>query len=160
MLNISWPFLIRRLGLPPVYVSSSQLWCSRGLWGSNVLTTLSAPPVSVVAFSIYVFHFSQQWFVCPQSFPGSGSFQMSQFFASGGQSIGVSASTSVLSVNIQDWFPLGLTGWISSGPRDSQKSSPTSQFKSISSSCSAFLMVQLTHPHLTTGKTTALISWL
>ena len=101
MLNISWPFLIRRLGLPPVYVSSSQLWCSRGLWGSNVLTTLSAPPVSVVAFSIYVFHFSQQWFVCPQSFPGSGSFQMSQFFASGGQGIGVSASTSVIPMNIK-----------------------------------------------------------
>ena len=50
---------------------------------------------------------------CLQSFPVSGSFQMSQFFASGGQSIGVSASASVLPVNIQDWFPLGWTGWIS-----------------------------------------------
>ena len=50
---------------------------------------------------------------CPQSFPASGSFQMSQSFASGGQSIGVSASPSVLPVNIQDWFPLGWTGWIS-----------------------------------------------
>ena len=50
---------------------------------------------------------------CLQSFPASGSFQMSQLFASGGQSIGVSASASVLSVNIQDWFPLGWTGWIS-----------------------------------------------
>ena len=49
---------------------------------------------------------------CLQSFPASGSFQMSQFFTSGGQSIGVSASASVLPVNIQDWFPLGLTGWI------------------------------------------------
>ena len=48
-----------------------------------------------------------------QSFPTSGSFQMSQFFAPGGQSIGVSASASVLPMNIQDWFPLGLTGWIS-----------------------------------------------
>ena len=48
-----------------------------------------------------------------QSFPASGSFQMSQFFTSGGQSIGVSASTSVLAVNIQDWFPLGWTDWIS-----------------------------------------------
>ena len=47
------------------------------------------------------------------SFPASGSFPMSQFFASGGQSIGVSASTSVLSMNIQDWFPLGWTVWIS-----------------------------------------------
>ena len=48
-----------------------------------------------------------------QSFPASGSFQMSQFFPSGGQSIGASASTSVLSMNIQNWFPLGLTGLIS-----------------------------------------------
>ena len=48
-----------------------------------------------------------------QSFPASGSFQTSQFFASGGQSIGVSPSASVLPMNIQDWFPLGLTGWIS-----------------------------------------------
>ena len=50
---------------------------------------------------------------CPQSFPASGSFQMSQLFASGGQSIGVSASTSVLPVNTQDWSPIGWTGWIS-----------------------------------------------
>ena len=50
---------------------------------------------------------------CPQSFPASGSFQMSQLFSSGGQSIEVSASTSVLPMNIQDWFPLGWTGWIS-----------------------------------------------
>ena len=49
----------------------------------------------------------------PQSFPASGSFQMSQLFTSGGQSIRVSTSTSVLSVNIQDWSPLGWTGWIS-----------------------------------------------
>ena len=48
-----------------------------------------------------------------QSFPASRSFQMSQFFAAGGQSIGVSASASVLTKNIQDWFPLGLTGLIS-----------------------------------------------
>ena len=50
---------------------------------------------------------------CPQSFPASGSFQMSQFFTSGGQSIGVSALISVLPMNIQDWFPSGWTGWIS-----------------------------------------------
>ena len=52
-------------------------------------------------------------FTCLQSFPASGSFPMSQFFPSGCQSIGVLASTSVLPRNIQDWFPLGLTGWIS-----------------------------------------------
>ena len=50
---------------------------------------------------------------CLQSFPASGSFPMSQFFASGGQSIGASASASVLPMNIQDGFPLGWTGWIS-----------------------------------------------
>ena len=50
---------------------------------------------------------------CPQSFPASGSFQMSQLFASGGQSIGISASTSILPLNTQDWCPLEWTGWIS-----------------------------------------------
>jgi len=50
---------------------------------------------------------------CPKSFPTSGSFQMSQFFTWGGQSIGVSASASVLPMNTQDWSPLGWTGWIS-----------------------------------------------
>ena len=50
---------------------------------------------------------------CLQSFPASGSFPMSQFFTSGSQSIGISATASVLPMNIQDWFPLGWTGWIS-----------------------------------------------
>ena len=52
-------------------------------------------------------------FSCPQSLPASGSFPMSQLFAWGGQSIGVSASASVLPVNTQNWSPLGWTGWIS-----------------------------------------------
>ena len=60
-----------------------------------------------ISFSVVPF------FSCLQSFPASGSFPMSQLFASGGQSIGVSASASVLPMNIQDWFPLGWTGWIS-----------------------------------------------
>ena len=72
---------------------------------------------------------------CLQSFPAS-SFQMSQFFPSGGQSIGVSASALVLPMNIQDWFPLGLTGC---SPRDSQESSATPQFKTINSSVLSFL---------------------
>ena len=64
---------------------------------------LRSHPTSVVPFSSRL-----------QPFPASGdAFQMSQFFASGGQSIGVSASASVLPMNIQDWFPLGWTGWIS-----------------------------------------------
>ena len=60
-----------------------------------------------ISSSIVLFSF------CPQSFSASGSFQMSQLFTSGGQIIGVSASTLVLPMNIQDWFPLGWTGWIS-----------------------------------------------
>ena len=61
------------------------------------------------AMSSFVVHFSS----CPQSIPASESFPTSQLFAWGGQSIGVSASASVLPMNIQDWFPLGWTGWIS-----------------------------------------------
>ena len=72
---------------------------------------------------------------CPQSFPASGSFQMNQFFASGGQSIGASASASAVPMNIQDWFPLGWTGWISLQFKGlSWESFPTLQFKSINSS--------------------------
>ena len=71
---------------------------------------------------------------CLQSFPASGSFQMSQFFASGGQSIGVSASASVLPMNSQDWFSLGLAGWISLQSKGlSRVFSPALQFRSISS---------------------------
>ena len=77
---------------------------------------------------------------CPQSFPASGSFQMSQVFTSGSQSIGVSASASVFPLNIQDWFPLEWTVWISLTVQgNSQESSPTPQFKSINSSVLNFL---------------------
>ena len=76
---------------------------------------------------------------CLQSFPASGAFPMSQFFTSGGQSIGVSASASVLPMNNQDWFPLGLTVWSPFSPRDLQESSPTPQFKSINSLALSFL---------------------
>ena len=70
--------------------------CPSGWWCHPTISS------SVVPFSS-----------CPQSLPASGSFPMSQFFASGGQSIGASDSASVLPMNIQDWFPLGWTGWIS-----------------------------------------------
>ena len=77
---------------------------------------------------------------CLQSFPASGSFPVSYFFASGGQSIGASALASVLPKNSQDWFPLGWTGQISLQSKGlSQESSPTPQFKSISSSALSFL---------------------
>ena len=74
-----------------------------------------------------------------QFFPASESFQISQIFISGGQSIGVSASASVLPMNIQDLFPLGWTGWISCSPKDFQESSTTPQFKSINSLAFRFL---------------------
>ena len=93
-----WPHGLQYVRLPcpsptpRVYSNSRPLsqWCH---------PTISS---SVVPFSS-----------CLQYFPASGSFQMSPFFASGGQSIGVSASASVLPMNIQDWFPLGWTGLIS-----------------------------------------------
>ena len=80
----------------------------------------------------------------PQSFPASGSFPMSQFFASGSQSIGVSASASVLPMNIQDWFPLGWTGWISL-----QSKGLLQHHSSIASILqrSAFFIVQLSHSY-------------
>ena len=90
------------------------------------------------------------------SFPTSGSFQMSPLFASGGQNIRVSASTSILSINTQDWSPLGWTGWISLQSKGLSRSSPTSQFKSIILQCSAFFIVQFSHPYTTIGKTIAL----
>ena len=74
-----------------------------------------------------------------QSFPASGSFPMSQFFESSGQGIGVSATTSVLPMNIQDLFPLGQTGWISLQSKDLSRVSPTPQFKSINSFVPSFL---------------------
>ena len=80
---------------------------------------------------------------------------MSILFAWGGQSVGVSASVSVLPMNTQDWSPLGSP----CSPRDSQESSPTPQFRSIILRCSAFFIVQLSHSYLTTGKTIALTRW-
>ena len=94
---------------------------------------------------------------CLQSFPASWSFPMSQLFASGGQRIGVSASTSVLPMNIQDWFPLGRTGWISLQSKGLSKSLLQYHSSKIPIlRCSAFFIVQLSHPYMTTGKTIVL----
>ena len=102
---------------PRVYSNSCPLswWCH---------PTISS---SVVPFSS-----------CLQSFAASGSFLMSQFFASGSQSIGVSPSATVFPINIQDWFLLRWTGSPYS-PRDSQESLPTPQLKSVNSSALSFL---------------------
>ena len=92
-----------------------------------------------------------------QSFPVSGSFPVSQFFASGGQSIGVSTSSLVLLMNIQDWFPLGLTGLIPLQSKGLSKS--LLQHHSSKASIlrhSAVYIVQLSHPYMTSGKTIAL----
>ena len=75
--------------------SACSNWCPLSRWCHPTISS------SVIPF-----------FSCLWSFPASGYFQMSQFFTSGGQSIGASASASVLPMNIQDWFPLGWTGWI------------------------------------------------
>ena len=90
---------------------------------------------------------------CPQSFPASGSFPMSQLFAWGGQSIGISASTSVLPTNTQGWSPLGWTGRISLQSKGlSRVFSNTIVHKTSILQHSAFFIVQLSHPYMTTGK--------
>ena len=94
---------------------------------------------------------------CFQSFPPSWYFPVSQLFASGGQSIGASALASVLSVTIQSWFPLELTGLILLPVQGTLKS--LLQQHSLKASflwCSDFFMVQLSHSHVTTGKAAAL----
>ena len=85
-------------GLPVHHqlLESTQNPCPSSQWCHPTLSS------SVIPFSS-----------CPQSFLATGSFPVSQLFASGGQSIGVSASTPVLPMNTQDWSPLGWTGWIS-----------------------------------------------
>ena len=94
---------------------------------------------------------------CLQSFPVSGSFPVSQFFPSGGQSIGVSASASVLPMNIHDWFPLGLTRFDLLAVQGMFKS--LLQHHSSKASIlqhSAFFIVELSHSYMTTGKIIAL----
>ena len=120
---------------PGVYPNSCPLsrWCH---------PTISS---SVIPFSSHL-----------QSFSALESFQMSQFYTSGGQSIGVSASASVLPVNIQDWFPLGWTGWISLQSK-SLLEHHTSKVSILQ--CSAFFIVLLSHAYMTTGKTIALTRW-
>ena len=120
---------------PGAYSNSCPLsqWCH---------PTISS---SVVPFSSHL-----------QSFPTSGSFEMSQFFASGGQSIGVSASTSVLPMNIQDWFPLGWTGWISLQPKGLSRVFSNTTVQKHQFFGAVFFIVQLSHPYTTMGKTIAL----
>ena len=94
---------------------------------------------------------------CPQSLPASGAFQMNQLSASGGQSIGILASTSVPPMNTQDWSPSEWTGWISLQSKGlSRVFSNTTVIKASILLRSAFFTVQLSHPYMTTGKIIAL----
>ena len=106
-------------------------WCPSSWWCHPTVSS------SVVPFSS-----------CPQSSPASGSFPMSQFFTSGGQSIGASASASVLPMNIQGWFPLGLTGLISLQFKGLSQSLLQHQINKASILQSLdFFMVQLSHSY-------------
>ena len=93
-------------------------------------------------------------FSCLRSFPASGSLLMGQFFPSGGQIIGTSAS--VFPMNIQDWCPLGLTGLISLKSKGLSSLLQHHSSKASILQHSAFFRVQLSHPYMTTGKTTGL----
>ena len=97
------------------------------------------------------------FYSCPQSFPASGSFPMSQLFASGDQSIGVSAS--VFPMNTQDWSPLGWTGWTSLQSKGLSRVFSNTTVQKHQFLHSAFSIVQLSHPYMTTGKTIALTRW-
>ena len=97
---------------------------------------------------------------CFHSFPALGSFLVSQFFTSSGQSIVVSVPTSVLPINIQDWFPLWLTGFIFLAIQEILKDLlQHHRSKASILRHSTFFMVQLSHPYMTTGKTIALTRW-
>ena len=127
----SWPILCHPMDCstpgPPVH---------------HPLPELTQTPVHRVSDAIQPSHPlwspSASWL---QYFPASGSFQMSQSFASGDQSIGVSASTSVIPMNTQDWSPLGWTGWISLQSKGLSRllSPPTPHCKSINSLALSFL---------------------
>ena len=97
------------------------------------------------------------FFLCLQSFPASGSFPMSQFFPLGGQSIQASASATVLPTNIQDWFPYQLHLLAVQGTLKSLLQHHSSKASILQ--CSAFFMIQPSHPYMTTGKTIALTRW-
>ena len=95
----------------------------------------------------------------PSVFPSIRVFSNESVLPSGGQSTGVSASASVLPMNIQDWFPLGLTGWIFLLSKGLKSLLQHHSSKASVLQCSDFFIVQLSHPCMTTGKTMALTRW-
>ena len=92
------------------------------------------------------------FFSCPQSFPASGSFPVSQLFTSGGQSIGASASTSVLAMNIQGWVPFRLTGLISLQSEGLSRVFSSTTVQKHQFSVPILFLVQFWHLYMTTGK--------
>ena len=88
----------------------------------------------------------------PSNFPSIRVFQMGQLFASGGQSIGISTSTSVLPMNTQDWSLLGWAGWISLQSKGLSRVYPNTTVQNHSFSSPVFFIVQLSHPYMTSGK--------
>ena len=92
---------------------------------------------------------------CPQSLPPLGSFPVSQLFAWSGQSIGVSASASVLPMNTQEWSPLGWTGWISLQSKGLSRVFPNTTVQKHQFFGTQLSSHQLSHPYMTTGKTIA-----
>ena len=123
----------------------------------HYLLELAQTHVHWVSDAIHRLILCHPFSTCTQSFPASGSFPVSRLLASVGQSIGVSASTSVLSVNTQDWSPLGWTGWISLQSKGlSRVFSNTTVQKHQFFGAQIFFTVQLSHPYMTTGKTIAL----
>ena len=98
-------------------------------------------------------------FSCLQSFPASGSFPTSWFFTSGGQSIGVSASASVIPMNIQDWLPLGQTGWIPLQSKGLSRVFSNTTVQKHQFFGTQLSLVQLSYPYMTTGKIIALTWW-
>ena len=132
-----------RLPRPPLSPGVCSNSCPLSWWCHPIISS------SVVPFSF-----------CLQSFPASGSFPMSQSFSSGGQSIGASASKSILPMNIQGSFPLRLPGLISLLSKWLFKSLfQHHNWKASILHCSAFFMVQLSNPYITTGKTITLTRW-
>ena len=132
-----------------LFVTPCTVACQAPLSSTMSQSFLKFMSVELVMLSNH-FILCHPFSFCPQSFPASGSFPMSWLFASGDQSIRVSASASVFSMNIQDWFPLGLTGLV--------QGTLKSLFQHYSSKpsifwCSAFFIEQLSHPYMTTGKT-------
>jgi len=128
---------------------------------SSPLLKLAQTHVHRVGDAIQLSHRMSFLLLLPSIFPSIRVFPRSQFFTSDGQSIGVSASTLILPMNIQDSFPLGWTGWLSLQSKGLSRvfSNTTAQKHQLSLVllwCSAFFTVQLSTPYMTTGKTIVL----